>query len=669
MNRDRWVQLFAALVAVACLGCSAVLATFTAASAGRNRLVYADTAEASDPPEVALGVAMGAFRGLFVNMLWMRANELKEEGKYHEAVDLASTITKLQPRFGKVWVFHAWNLAYNISVATQTKEERWQWVKAGIDLLRKQGIPANPGDTEMHKELAWILLHKVQGYMDDAHHYYKRQFAREWTIVMGEPPRVPVVTRSYDAAKKEYIEQWLTPIAEAADTLDELYAREPAARELVERLKTEFGYDPGPEFLERQQVIRAFYTPLWSVGLDVETEHTPLVKLLSDPKYRTAVPALLRHIRKRLLIDEYHMDIRRMIRYTDKFGPLDWRHPAAHAVYWSAKGVEEGLLRMNEGNRGDFDFVNTDRITIQAVQELYRSGTIFFDITNPDFYITIPNADFIPTYGEQLAELSKREEEEFRITKGAKIQGRTYRMYSAGYENFLRDAIRYLYRRGDKESAEEYYQKLRTFDKMNTNSMYRVEQLSVPLDQFVVDEIVRMTPGGQESENRLTSPEVAKTEIAGALMSAFLNGLWLNNDELFRNEMKYATLFYQTYSKEQKFYTSVNQGDAARLEMPPLGLWSAQLMAALIQQMGPAQGGIMYRRAPEDLRGRAYILLAASPLARGLDAAAEASGENGGGPPPFDVWFPPPEDVEKYRQLIIDDLPKEQQSPTQAETR
>jgi hypothetical protein len=67
-----------------------------------------------------LGIAMGAFRGIFVNWLWMRANDLKEQGKYYEAVDLAKTITRLQPRFPRVWAFHAWNLAYNISVATNT---------------------------------------------------------------------------------------------------------------------------------------------------------------------------------------------------------------------------------------------------------------------------------------------------------------------------------------------------------------------------------------------------------------------------------------------------------------------------------------------------------------------------------------------------------------------
>src|SRR5687767_15736423 len=117
MRRERIVQLAALGVMIACLAASQVVTASLASSAGRNRLVYTDSAEEGDPPEVAIGIAMGAFRGLFVNMLWMRANDRKNEGRYYDAVDLARTITKLQPRFPRVWVFHAWNLAYNISVA------------------------------------------------------------------------------------------------------------------------------------------------------------------------------------------------------------------------------------------------------------------------------------------------------------------------------------------------------------------------------------------------------------------------------------------------------------------------------------------------------------------------------------------------------------------------
>ncbi len=64
-------------------------------------------------------VALGGFRGLISNALWMRANELQEEDKFFEMAQLADWITKLEPYFPQVWLFQAWNMAYNISVQVQ----------------------------------------------------------------------------------------------------------------------------------------------------------------------------------------------------------------------------------------------------------------------------------------------------------------------------------------------------------------------------------------------------------------------------------------------------------------------------------------------------------------------------------------------------------------------
>ncbi|MEX2218221.1 MAG: hypothetical protein WD749_05620, partial [Phycisphaerales bacterium] len=113
MRRDTRTQLIAALLMVVAFAASAVLAVGLTNSGGRHRLSYADTPLDGQPPQVAAGIAMGAFRGLFVNMLWIRANQLKEDGRFHESMDLARAITELQPRFPQVWVFHAWNMAYN----------------------------------------------------------------------------------------------------------------------------------------------------------------------------------------------------------------------------------------------------------------------------------------------------------------------------------------------------------------------------------------------------------------------------------------------------------------------------------------------------------------------------------------------------------------------------
>src|SRR5437867_11259958 len=93
------------------------------------------------PPILAFTtVALGGFRGLIANALWIRATDLQDEDKFFEMVQLADWITKLQPHFVTVWVHQAWNMAYNISVKFSNPYDRWLWVQRGIELLRDGGV-------------------------------------------------------------------------------------------------------------------------------------------------------------------------------------------------------------------------------------------------------------------------------------------------------------------------------------------------------------------------------------------------------------------------------------------------------------------------------------------------------------------------------------------------
>lgn len=634
MRRDTIIQLAALGSMAAFLTLSGVSASLVATSIGKHKLVYADSAEKGEPPEVALGIAMGAFRGLFVNWLWIRANELKEEGKYHEAVDLAKTITRLQPRFPRVWSFHAWNLAYNISVVTNTKEERWNWVKAGIDLIRREGIPNNPGAILLYKELAWIHMHKIQGLMDDAHRYYKQQFAHEWTVVLGAPPRFPNDMRDPKERAAFLVEVWLEPIASAPETLDDLYKTNPGAKTLVERLEKEAGQKLDESLLEFVEVVRSTFRAARGLNAGLGLPDDPRTPILTDPATQADGNALVRYLRKDLLKNRYNMDPDRMIRYTLQYGPLDWRHASAHAVYWSAMGSEEALLRATEENKQDLDFVNTDRVTIQALQDLFRTGTIYYDVINPRGFRQIPNPDYIEEYGEELDRLGDRSR--FDSTS------RVYSFYAAGYENFLRDAIRYVYRRGEKERAEALYERLRTYPGLNTfRTEWLRQNMALPLDEFVKAEV--------KDEDRFTSPVVAWTEIAGALIAAYYDGLLADNYQVFEENWEYVKMFHRVYQDRQDFTVSVNRDTGGRMSLPPLEVLASQLLAELAIDSGIPDGALMYRRAPADLRGRAYVFLEQSPMKASLDAQAAQADQSERN---FDFWFPPPENVETYRRML-----------------
>ncbi len=139
------------------------------------------------PPVLAFTtVALGGFRGLISNALWIRASDLQDEDKFFEMAQLADWITKLEPHFVQVWLVQAWNMAYNISVKFKDFPDRWRWVSRGIELLRDQGLQYNPTETLMYRELAWFFQHKMGQNLDDANMYYKQQWANEMAEVFAK---------------------------------------------------------------------------------------------------------------------------------------------------------------------------------------------------------------------------------------------------------------------------------------------------------------------------------------------------------------------------------------------------------------------------------------------------------------------------------------------------
>jgi len=138
------------------------------------------------PPMLAFTtVALGGFRGLISNFLWIRANDLQQDDKFFEAAQLADWITKLEPTFTQVWLFQAWNMAYNISVKFKDFPDRWRWVERGIELLRDEGLRYNPNDVLIYRELGWFFQHKMGQNLDDANVYYKQEWAREMAPFFG----------------------------------------------------------------------------------------------------------------------------------------------------------------------------------------------------------------------------------------------------------------------------------------------------------------------------------------------------------------------------------------------------------------------------------------------------------------------------------------------------
>jgi hypothetical protein len=645
MVHNTRVRVIALLCMLAGLVGSGIFGTQLTASTGRHGLSYTDTAEENDPPMVAMGIAMGALRGVFVNYLWLRATTMKEEGQYFEAVELSNWITRLQPRLPAVWTFHAWNLAYNISVTTHTPQERWGWVNAGIRLLRNEGIRANPNDMHMHKELAWIFLHKVAGFTDDSNQYYKRQFAYEWQNILGRKPVIDPSKRDRDSVIQQYVD-WIQPIVEAPSSMSELAQRSPRAAEIANAYEQALGEPPGHRLLERYTLhkelesagrlsgVREASGPKTQAFISLMDRY-PENPQQGERSWQQDWEDLLNHVRKRVLEDEYFMEPVRMVQVIRKFGPVDWRMPAAHALYWGARGTDVGRMEVNEHNAESLDFVNAYRLVMQSVQDLWRFGDLYFNYLDvhedrPSYYQGVPNSYFVPSYGGML--------EEVTVASGLfEAERRAYRQFSAGYMNFLRDAVRFFYRRGDIAQAEYWYDKLRNWKGVNINDTTFIDEVSLPLDQFADKQIFES----------MGSPQVAVSEVYGALQGAFFQGLLAGDMDTFNGLWEYARKAHAMYFSEQ-FRNVVAATDGARMEFMDrdFPFLAGNAFANNITNLPFDEAELLYGNAPKDLQRYAYDALEIR-----FKQYINEQHRNGVIDVDFDEAFPAPEGMDRHREI------------------
>jgi hypothetical protein len=312
------------------------------------------------PPVLAFTtVALGGFRGLISNALWMRASDLQDEDKFFEMAQLADWITKLEPHFVQVWLVQAWNMAYNISVKFKESSpgefpDRWRWVKAGVELLRDQGLRYNPNETLIYRELAWFFQHKIGQNLDDASMYYKTQWATEMANVFGK--------------KRPNLDELINP----------------------------------------------------------QTE---------DQKERA-----------RLLRETYKMDPKLMKEVDERYGPLEWRLPEAHAIYWAALGLQKAAEHPSKIKEDDL--ITLRRVIYQSMLLSFQRGRL---VSNPfiNAFEFGPNLKIIPKVNlayEQAAEEDEKNRD--HILKA--------------HRNFLRDAVYFLYEYNQLADAAHWYKYLST---------------------------------------------------------------------------------------------------------------------------------------------------------------------------------------------------------------
>ncbi len=600
------IQVGALLGAVVCVVVAALLqAPINEQREDLNLVLNSDIYEGLPPKYAWVSAAGGAFRGLAVNILWVRADRLKEEGKYYEAHQLAKWMCTLQPRFPAVWQFHGWNMAYNISVATHTPEERWQWVYNGIRLLRDEGIPNNDRTLSLYRELAWYWFHKVGGRSDDKHLFYKRQWAAMMYTLLGEPPP--------GASAEEEID-WFRPVAEAPDTLDELIAARPGVAMLVERLAS-LGVDADAgsdlsnvfhpleenffryytSYLTRQQVEKLASSP-FIVSEQIRPMFDFFEEVERDPGAAEDFQALLAYLRAKVLREQYKMKAAFMLEMTGMLGtddplPIDWRTPASQTMYWTLWGRE--VTDEVEVTK-EFDSLNTDRLMLFALQEQALRGRMIFmlnAVSPMDSYLaTLPDTRYIEAMHRQYIAMGVEHKEE-----GEDVENRTSEMLRSGHVNYLEGAIVNLYLVGREAEARKYLEYLAVHYK-HTVTGDTEERYLQGLEQFVRSQL-------SDRASRQTVTPLIQSMLTKSYMRA-ANA----QTEAYAAGVEKAAEVYKFYQSEQ-----IDTPDG-RMALRPFKQMQAEALAYFLTGFSTGESvpiiylARVWRVVPEEIRSIAAEL-------------------------------------------------------------
>ncbi len=395
-NLRKHSQLLIISVAVACFLLAGSRQESLVALREEHHLVKAEALENMPPLIAFTTIALGGFRGLLIDFLWFRITQLQSEGKYFELVQLADWITKLNPRSADIWAFHAWNMAYNISVMMTEKEDHWRWIQHGIELLRDEGLRYNKGDPMIYRELGWIYQHKIGSISDQVHWHFKLSLAKDMDVLLGGP-------------RPDYA----ALLAAAND--EQTLLKRPGVPKLVDALKAMNLYPLSKEFIELDQL------PPDAVDL-----------LSREPVGREI---LLYHRRRRMeTIFKLYPD--KMQEVDQKYGPFDWRVPHTHALYWSYMGLPYAR---------EFNRLVLLRMIYTAMKDSFQGGRLYFD-KDTEIYAGLPNLELLPN-------ACKAYEEAITGVEDTPT-------FQSAYEYFLKDSLLICYCYGRMDLVEALYRRL-----------------------------------------------------------------------------------------------------------------------------------------------------------------------------------------------------------------
>jgi hypothetical protein len=180
--------------------------------------------------------------------------------------------------------------------------------------------------------------------------------------------------------------------------------------------------------------------------------------------------------RAKLLIEKYKMNPFTMNEVDDRFGPVEWRLPEAHAIYWAFLGLQ--AAQQNPTKIKKDDLITLRRVIYQSMQLSFQRGRL---VSNP--YVKAfefgPNLEIIPKVSQAYEQAAEEDKENHDHILRA-------------HRNFLRDAVYFLYSNNRMKDADYWFKYLGSHypDKMLIDGKTNSYPGKISLDDYAMSRIV-----------------------------------------------------------------------------------------------------------------------------------------------------------------------------------
>jgi hypothetical protein len=213
--------------------------------------------------------------------------------------------------------------------------------------------------------------------------------------------------------------------------------------------------------------------------------------------------------RRQLLIEHFKMDPEFMKQLDQEYGPLEWRLPEAHAVYWAALGLKKA--KENPDKIKPDDLITLRRVIYQSMQLAFHRGRLIANPFKKSFEFG-PNLDIVAKVSsiyEQAADEDKQNHDHIL----------------RAHRNFLRDAVYFLYVYNRIQDAAHWYKYLSTKypNQMVLDNQWNSFPTNVTLDEYAVNRV-------QEDVSEGMDPKRVEAVIEGLLVNSYTS-LVIGQDE------------------------------------------------------------------------------------------------------------------------------------------